>query len=320
MAGDSDNGSQQPDFNGLDVAVRSIVAPTRQGRSENQDNYLTVDAAGRARFLRDQQHSDRRLNDWPTGHRRFAILDGMGGHSYGREAAELTVEGLLAMPATDRLDELSAYLDRLHLELHAKMHSNGSEPGCTLTLLELPAQGPALLFHAGDSRLYEIGPEQARCLTIDHVPATKFALFGLVNETEWYRQAHETGGFQISQAFVLGNSLGSRELFGDVLDQGLFELHDDNLPPFLQGLGDRRPVELKPDHTYLLASDGLWHLTKPLEFIERWPQMLAGDDAAPLAERLEKVFEALIEATAAEPRLRGDNSTAIAFRLVARQR
>ena len=164
----------------LDVAVRSILSPTSNGRKENQDNYLIVDVTGQAQFLSSQQPQQQQLPDWPAGHCRFAILDGMGGHSFGREAAELTVAGLLEIPATENLDELSDYLDNLHLRLHQQMHTNDAEPGCTLTLLEVPPLGPALLFHAGDSRLYAIDEQRADYLTIDHVPATKFALLGLI--------------------------------------------------------------------------------------------------------------------------------------------
>ena len=34
---------------------------------------------------------------------------------YGREATELTIDGLLALPPTDQLDDLAAALDALHL-------------------------------------------------------------------------------------------------------------------------------------------------------------------------------------------------------------
>lgn len=306
----------ESDFHGrIDVAVRSILSPTQGGRSENQDNYLIIDANGNARHLKNQQLSCQQIEDWPAGHCRLAILDGMGGHSFGREATERVVEGLITMPPTANLGLISGYLDDLHLRLHEQMHIDGAEPGCTLTLLELPPMGPALLFHAGDSRLYVVDSERAEYLTVDHVPATKFALFGLLDADEWHRQAHEASGFQISQAFILGNSLSTRDLFGEALERSLFELSDRNLPGFLKGLGDRRTLQLMPDRTYVMASDGLWHLSQPLAFIDRWPELI-GDTSEPLAQRLEMLFDQLIEATSKEPRLRGDNTTAIAFRLL----
>ena len=65
----------------LEVAVRSLRSPTDHGRRENQDNYLVVDGQGRGRFLREQQEAQVQLADWPSGHWRIAVLDGMGGHS-----------------------------------------------------------------------------------------------------------------------------------------------------------------------------------------------------------------------------------------------
>lgn len=306
---------QELDFHGrLEVAVRSLLSPTQGGRAQNEDNFLIIDGNGNARFLKDQRESAVHIPGWQNGHVRLAILDGMGGHSFGREAAERTVQGLLAIPATTNLGTLSDQLEKLHLRLHREMHVNGAEPGCTLTLLEIPASGPALLFHAGDSRLYAVNAEKTEFLTVDHVPATKFALFGMLDAAEWYRQVHELSGYQISQAFVLGNSLNTKDFYSDRLDNGLVELHDGNLPPFLQGLGDRRTLSLQPDVVYILASDGLWHLSQPLEFVRRWPTLLSQPNKS-LGAALDDLFLELIETTRKEPRLRGDNCTAVAFRL-----
>ncbi|MBF6907510.1 hypothetical protein HN295_20305, partial [Acinetobacter baumannii] len=79
---------------------------------------------------------------------------------------------------------------------------SGPRPGTTLTLLDLPPDAPALLWHAGDSRLYEI-KGSARPLTIDHVPATALALEGLVDQETWCRQVLGTHTPQITQAFIL---------------------------------------------------------------------------------------------------------------------
>lgn len=92
------------------------------------------------------------LLNWPPGHQRVAVLDGMGGHSHGR-AAEQTVEGLLDLPAADHLDGLSAGLNALHQRLHQQFLMAGWESGCTLILLEIPSAGPAMLFHVGFASL-----------------------------------------------------------------------------------------------------------------------------------------------------------------------
>lgn len=306
---------KQQDFhNRMEVAVRTIVSPIEFGRSQNEDNYLVIDAVGRARYLLDQRDVWTQVDDWPAGHIRLAILDGMGGHSNGREAAENTVTGMLAIPAARELKTFTSDLDALHLRLHQQMHIGGAEPGCTLTVLDIPPSGPALLFHVSDSRLYMIAENEAVCLTVDHVPATKFAMRGIIDEAEWRLQVHEKSGYQIAQAFVLGNTLSDSALYANDLDERLYELHDGNLPPFLRGRGDRRLLQLQQGKIYLLASDGLWHLPRPHGFIRRWPQILGRGDK-PLEAVLDDLFLELVMVSNEDPGLRGDNSTAIAFRL-----
>ncbi|MDX1656231.1 MAG: protein phosphatase, partial [Candidatus Competibacteraceae bacterium] len=263
----------------LEIATRTLLcpgnlSPLEGGRSENQDNYLVIEADGGFRHLEDQQEIRGMVEGWPAGHRRVAVMDGMGGHSFGRQVAEATARGLLTLPAASELAHLEAQLEGLHRHLYQEYTDKGGQPGCTLTLVEIPPSGPALLFHAGDSRLYGIGPEGAHWLTVDHVPATKFAMHLAIDREEWLRQVHHQPGSQLSQAFVLGNTLGSVRLLATRIDPALVALHDGNLPAFLKGLGDRRPLELQPQRVYLLASDGLWRLEDPLDFIDQWPRLL----------------------------------------------
>ena len=305
----------EQDFGGrFEVAVRSILSPTTFGRKENQDNYLIIDAKGTARFLENEEDARRRIDHWPEDQVRLAVLDGLGGHSHGRQATEKSVQGILEIPAQNTVDGLAKALESLHRRLNREMHGAGEEPGCTLTLLEIPPAGPALLFHAGDSRLYAVDSDAANCLTIDHVPATKLAMLGKLDEGEWVRRVHVQSGYQISQAFVLGNTLSDPSPLSNSLDPDLFALHDGNLPDFLQGRSDRRHIELQPDRVYLLASDGLWHLPDPLDFVRRWPELLAHPDK-PLEVLLDKLFAELVLRTQREAQLGGDNSTAVAFRL-----
>ncbi|UUZ49200.1 hypothetical protein LP420_01780 [Massilia sp. B-10] len=155
-----------------------MAAPLRHAvgetmRAENQDNYLLIDASGLARFLKDQQPQEQRIHGWPPGHARVAVLDGMGGHGRGREAAEAVVQGLLAIPPCASLGELAASLDALHTTLQHhfavddaddKRPRHHAHPARTAQ----PAQA-ALLYHVGDSRLYEVAGGRITPLTVDHV-------------------------------------------------------------------------------------------------------------------------------------------------------
>ncbi|NVD74684.1 protein phosphatase [Duganella sp. BJB1802] len=259
----------------LDIAARSSASISKLQVPENQDNLLIIDANGHAVFLRDQAPHSITLPDWPRGHVRLAVLDGMGGHGNGREAAEAVATGLLLVPACATLEELGARLDALHARLQDQFRSEGDadsfrRPGTTLTLLEIPPGAAPMLYHVGDSRLYEITSQAAQPLTVDHVPATSFAMHGLLGEREWWQQVHGEHRPQITQAYILGNAFANPQ----VLDDGLLALSTANLPPFLRGLADRRLLTVRADATYLLATDGFWSCGRPLQWTARWPALL----------------------------------------------
>lgn len=300
-----------PDFGPrFDVAAHSSIGGGAQPRSENQDNYLLIDIHGQAAFLDKQQRASATVGGWPQGHARVAVLDGMGGHGHGREAAEAAVAGLLAMPACATVAELSARLDELHRRLQGVFGADTEidrRPGTTLTLLELPPTGPALLFHVGDSRLYKVAAGQAQPLTVDHVPATAFAMAGLIGAPEWWQQVHGEHRSQISQAFILGNAFANPLR----LDDPLFPLSAQELPAFLRHLPDRRAVELDPDADYLLATDGFWSCAGAASWVARWPAILAAGPSAGLA--CAGLFNEV--AVSPPPSLHSDNLTAVLLRV-----
>ncbi|MFS2008217.1 PP2C family protein-serine/threonine phosphatase [Duganella sp. CT11-25] len=299
---------------GLDVAARSSASISKLQVPENQDNLLIIDADGRAVLLRDQAAQTTVLQGWPRGHVRLAVLDGMGGHGHGRQAAEAVAAGLLRIPACATLDELGVRLDQLHSELQARFSQPGDEdsfrrPGTTLTLLEIPHGQEPMLYHAGDSRLYEITAQAAQPLTVDHVPATSFAMHGLLGEQEWWQQVHGEHRAQISQAYILGNAF----LNPQVLENRLLPLDASNLPPFLHHLADRRALTVRADATYLLATDGFWSCARPRLWTARWPALLAqpGHSAGAALDALFNDY-----ADHPPPELHIDNLSAIVLRFV----
>jgi len=170
-----------------------------------------------------------------------------------------------------------------------------------------------MLFHVGDSRLYAIDEHRVQCLTVDHVPATHLAMLGLLNGAQWLQQVHIQTSSQISQAFILGSTLGVPHLYAETIDAELYELHEGNLPLFLRGLGDRRMLALEPGWIYLIASDGLWHLSSPQAFIQRWPALLA-QPQRPLEELMDELLEVLAETIRQQRSLPDDNCTVILVR------
>lgn len=303
---------------GLDVAARSSASIGKLQLPENQDNLLLIDARGRAVFLRDQAPDGALVPGWPRGHVRLAVMDGMGGHGQGREAAEAVATGLLSVPACTSQAELDRHLDILHRELQLAFRRPGDgnslrRPGTTLTLLEIPPGQAPLLFHVGDSRLYEVSPQAACPLTVDHVPATCLAMHGLLGEQEWWQQVHGEHRPQISQAFILGNAIDNPQ----VLEDALLPLDDARLPPFLHRLGDRRTLDVQAGSLYLLATDGFWSCGRPLEWTARWPALLVrpGLDAGAALDALYGDF-----AAHPPPHLHIDNISAIALRFAAPRR
>lgn len=290
-----------------EVAVASRRGSGLIQRPENQDNFVVIDGAGQAACLLGQAMQGRSIPGWPPGHGRVAVLDGMGGHGHGREAAEAVAAGLLTLPPCRSAAELGRRLDLLHADLQRHFASDtGARPGTTLTMLELPADGAPLLYHVGDSRLYEIGPERAMPLTVDHVPATAAALGGRIDERSWWRQVHGEHAPQIAQAFILGNAFSNPAHLSDPL----FELTPLNLPSWLCALPDRRALALREDAVYLLATDGFWSCAAPDRFVGRWPDLLAGaPDAATMVARLFGALE-----NDPPDGLHADNLTALVLR------
>jgi serine/threonine protein phosphatase PrpC len=291
----------------FDVAVRSAAGARAGSTQENQDNFLLIDTTGMACFLDGQLERRQQVQGWPPGHIRLAVLDGMGGHGHGREAAEAVVAGLLAIPACQSPDALASHLDVLHANLQRDFAGGddpAKRPGTTLTMLELPPGQAALLYHVGDSRLYRVTATRTTPLTIDHVPATACAMEGLLDEEQWWRQVHGEHRSQISQAFILGNAFANPSELSDPL----YALSPQNLPPFLAHLPDRRALELDPDATYVLATDGFWACPAAQAWLARWPAILTGE--ARLA--VDRLFDEI--GAKPPPALHPDNITAIVLR------
>lgn len=292
----------------LEVAARSIISPKQNTLPENQDNYLMIDSKGLVRYMLDHKDHYEQVESWQTGHIRLAVMDGIGGHGDGRQVVESVAKGIADIPPCFDHQALDCALERLHEKLQQTFHQENKIPGCTLTLLEIPAEGPALLFHVGDSRFYRIDEAGSHYQTIDHVPASSFALNNQMGEEEWFKQVHEETRSIISQAFVMGNNLNG----GVNLEKGLITLEPAQLPDFLKDKADRREVALQAEEVYLFGTDGLWAQSKPQAFIQRWPKLLIQPERE-LSPLLDDLFVELIMSCEEEQHL--DNSTAVVLRV-----
>ena len=143
-------------------------------------------------------------------------------------------------------------------------------------------------------------------MTIDHVPATAFAMEGVIDAEAWWEQVHGEHRSQISQAFILGNAFANPAQLSDPL----YPLTPLNLPAFLCHMPDRRAVELDPAAVYILATDGFWACPLPQQWLARWPALLDGAASA------EAINARLFDEIAGSPPndLHPDNITAIVIR------
>jgi hypothetical protein len=145
---------------GLDVAAHSAASISKLQVPENQDNLLLIDADGRAVLLRDQTPQPPSC---PTGRRpRAPRSPRWHGRPRPRTpSCRSRRRRPAAHPRLRHAGPTGAHLDQLHHQLQAHFshpddHDSFRRPGTTLTLLEIPPGQPPMLYHAGDSRLYEI--------------------------------------------------------------------------------------------------------------------------------------------------------------------
>ena len=172
----------------------------------------------------------------------LAVADGVGGNAGGREAAEMTVRGVLSdYYATPDTWETTVALDKVLIALNRWVVSQAARQremaGMATTLSLLVLRGKRyVLAHVGDSRIYRLRGGELQQLTTDHV---------------WDRP---------DMRHVLKRAIG--------LDNQLQV--------------DYAEGELQPDDVFALMSDGVWEQLGQLGIHEilslyRTPQMAADD-------------------------------------------
>ncbi|HMB53398.1 MAG TPA: protein phosphatase 2C domain-containing protein, partial [Thermoanaerobaculia bacterium] len=189
----------------------------------------------------------------------FLVVDGMGGHKGGSQAAEMTVAGLeraltSARPETPPADALRDAAAAAHAEIRHRAESPGTENpemGATAVMVLL-REGRAFVAHAGDSRAYLLRGDRLSRLTNDHTVVQRMVDQGLLSEEE--ARAHP-------DASVVSRAFGrSAELELEVAE----------------------PFDLQPDDRLMLCSDGLCGYVEDAEI----GAALQGSGAQAVADRL----------------------------------
>ena len=165
----------------------------------------------------------------------FLVVDGVGGHAAGEQAADTAVTMLRARleretgPVDDRIREAITIANN---EIHrrASLRPEWKGMGCVLTVAVVD-NGGVTVGHVGDTRLYKLRRGEIVKVTRDHSP---------VGERE---DAH-----QLSEAEAMRHPRRN-EVYRDV---GA-EPHEPTDPEFI----DILKVPFEPDSALLLCSDGL---------------------------------------------------------------
>lgn len=141
------------------------------------------------RIRKVNQDSFDRFDDPDRGEILLVVADGMGGHRGGETASRMAV-GTLGKLCREREGDaesrLRAAIERANFEIHklaGKDHTLKGM-GTTIVALLLRRDGPALVAHVGDSRLYRLRDKVLTPLTEDHSIVTLLLRNGSITPEE----------------------------------------------------------------------------------------------------------------------------------------
>jgi protein phosphatase len=132
-------------------------------RDNNEDTYLTSG-----------QEADNPLERWegPLQPNGWAMVaDGMGGHAAGEVASELAVQCLASvLPGVTTVEEVTAAIEAANMALFEAMEVRSELTGMGTTIVGILLQDrDALVFNAGDSRMYHQVDGALQQVSEDHV-------------------------------------------------------------------------------------------------------------------------------------------------------
>ena len=238
-----------------------LIATSERGpRAENQDNYLFITNKGQYEHLVDEKKQTGILKNWPEGHTRLVIADGMGGHNNGRQAAEAVVKSLLKLDFQSEPQALRDQLNLIHNRLFEQFHQGARTPGSTLVMADIAPNGKAVIANIGDSRAYLYHKKTWKLITRDHSEAEFAYRDNEISEADYTKSLLHNSN-RIVQAMVFGSSGIIANKAGVKTRQHLQELRIElEKDVFIQ--------TIKAGDILMLASDGLWsdkdHYVSPL--------------------------------------------------------
>lgn len=132
-------------------------------RDNNEDTYLTSGQA--ADNPRERWEGPLQPNGWAM------VADGMGGHAAGEVASELAVQCLASvLSSLTTVEEVTAAIEAANIALFEAMYVRPELTGMGTTIVGIRLQGRnALVFNAGDSRMYHQLDGALQQVSEDHV-------------------------------------------------------------------------------------------------------------------------------------------------------
>ena len=212
----------------------------------------------------------------------LVLADGMGGHSHGELAAQITIKtfmqsfALEAQPVVnDPVEFLSLVMRKAHNNIiqFAEDQQLAGNPGTTC-VAAMVQDGRVCWAHAGDSRFYLLRNKQVRSVTHDHSVVQQWADMGFITaeQMKTHPDRHR-----------ITNCLGGE---GDMF--------------FVESEPER---DIQQGDVILLCSDGLWGPLSPTEISESLMQ-----------ESLSVSLEDLMELSLYREGVHADNTTAVVAR------
>ena len=210
------------------------------------------------------------------------LADGMGGHSHGELAAEITIKTFMqafSVEAKPQIHQPAEFLSRVMRRAHeaivqfAQDQRLPGSPGTTC-VAALIQDGRVCWAHAGDSRVYLLRDHKVAAVTHDHSVVQQWADLGFITEEQM--KTHP-------DRHRITNCLGGEgEMF------------------FVESSAE---TDLHQGDVLLLCSDGLWDPLTPKEISTSWRVNL-----------LEGALDKLMNLALYREGARADNTSAVVLR------
>lgn len=212
----------------------------------------------------------------------LVLADGMGGHSHGELAAQITIKTFMqafSVEAKPEVHEPAEFLSRVMRKAHetiiqfARDQKLPGNPGTTC-VAALIQDGRVCWAHAGDSRVYLLRDKNVVAVTHDHSVVQQWADLGFITEEQM--KTHP-------DRHRITNCLGG--------EGGMFFVESEPERLLLQG------------DVLLLCSDGLWGPLTPAEI-----------SASLTVKPLPTALDQLMEVALYRENTHADNTTAVVTR------